>query len=159
MNLLLWYEKIDGCRKIRNLEEMAPLAWVLLGSLPTPAPRAFPAEPTQPVLVRGEVPFQVQDFSFLLAELHEVPVSSFLQWSRSLWMAAQVSCASTAPTLTQCHLQTCWEWLPPRHLSFRWRHQATLSGTIPWKTLLLNRKKLDFNQWPLLFDSKCPTGF
>lgn len=61
---------------------MAPLALAQL--IANTSSRVFPAEPSQPVLVHGVVPFQVQDISLLLAELCEVLVSPLLQCLRSL---------------------------------------------------------------------------
>ena len=52
----------------------------------------------KPVLVHGVIPLQVQDFAFAFVELHEVPVSLFLQpvevplnGSMILWW---ISCSS-----------------------------------------------------------------
>lgn len=54
---------------------------------------------SHPAVVHGFAPSQVQDLTFLLAELSEVPVVPFLQLVKSLWIAVKAPAHSELPQL------------------------------------------------------------
>jgi len=60
--------------------------WLMFVLLSTKGRRIFSAEllisqsvSRQPVLLPGALPYQLQDFIFVLAKFHNVPVGTFLQ--------------------------------------------------------------------------------
>lgn len=116
--------------------------------------RDLPAEPPQPVLVYS---CSVPGAGLLISPC-------WASWGPCQLIPAvcevPVNGSTTAPTPTQFHLQSCWEWLSSCHLSLRWKHQARLFYVpCPEKLYFWTEKNLVFNQWPLLLGLGDPTGF